>query len=131
MGFRLGRTYRLMFEGQMEGAEILLRSTTIGVTEQLRSVDAMNADERNSLLAKLLVEHVTEWNLETASGDPLPVSVESVREHMEEAVLAKICREWYKAAVGITAPLDPPSSDGDRLGEVSLPMEALSPSQTN
>src|SRR4051812_12567991 len=113
MGFRLNRTYSLEFEGAMEGAVVKLRSTTAGKVIEMRAADAAG-------LAALLADHVLEWNLEDTDGQPLPVTAEAILGGMEEVVLAAIIREWYKAATGVTAPLDGPSTDSGPSLELSI-----------
>lgn len=117
MGFQLGRTYVLLFEGSgIEGAEVKLRATSIGTVlrfRQKRSWDEMVQD---------LVDHLVSWNLEV-EGVPLKPVVEDVLASVEEPVLTLIIEEWMKAARGVTAPLAPPSSDGERFPEESIPME--------
>lgn len=100
MGFRLDRTYTLEFEGDMAGAEVKLRSTSVATVMRIRSLS--DPEE----LAGLLAEHVIAWNLDDKKGAPLPVTVEAILGDLEEVVLAAIVREWYKAATGATAPLD-------------------------
>lgn len=115
MGFRLDRTYVLAFEGAMTGAHVKLRATPVGVALELRG------DEDNSLslprAAELLAEYVQEWNLDGPDGQPLPVTPEAILGDLEEVVVAKIMVEWYKAARGVTTPLDPPTED--------IPMEPV------
>ncbi len=121
MGFRLDRGYHLTFVGSaLEGAEVHLKSTPIGVVLELMSDDINSARQ-----IELLCEYVTEWNFETADDEPVPVTVDAVRAHMEEAVLGKVLLEWFRAARGVTAPLDPPSSDGASFPVESIPMETL------
>ncbi len=123
MGFNLGRTYVLEFEEgtYLAGAEIRIRSTPISVVMQLE--DGLTVQDQ----AKLLAEYVESWNLEVA-GDALLISAEAILATMEYPVIKKIVREWYRAAVGISAPLDPPSGDGQpspdtEVEERSIPME--------
>jgi hypothetical protein len=122
MGFRLNRTYVLDFEGTaLEGAVVKIRATSIAVMIQLREADS------DDVLAGLLCEHVVEWNLDDEKGEPLAVTPDAVLGGLERPVLQKICVEWYRAAAGVTAPLDAPSTSTDVSLEGSMPMEALSP----
>ena len=132
MGFGLGRTYVMEFEEgtYLAGAEIRVRSASIGTVEQLESLQFADA-------LPLFLDHVESWNLEV-DGRPLPIEIEAVRNAMEAPVRDKLIREWYKAAVGVSAPLDPPLPAGDSSrttdDEVpSMPMETLSalPESTN
>jgi hypothetical protein len=115
MGFRLDRTYTLQFEGNMSGAYVKLKSTPVGVSVRLRtSISVKEAVE-------LLTRYLDEWNLEDADGKTVPFTVEAIMENVEEVVIAKILVEWYRAAAGITAPLDPPGADGT-LTDLDIPM---------
>lgn len=122
MGFRLDRSYALEFEGAMKGAHVKLRATPVGVTLELRSEGNVISFER---AAELLAEYVEEWNLDGPDGEPLPVTAEAILGGLERVVVLKIITEWYKAAVGITAPLDPPGADGT-LTDADMPMEPVS-----
>lgn len=114
MGKRLEpRTYVLEFgEGTyLEGSTIRLRATPIEVTEQLESMSFVQS-------LPVFLEYLIEWDIEVEKEPdsgvyiPLECTVEAVRGHLEWPVLKAIIREWYRAAVGISAPLDPPSGDG-------------------
>ena len=116
MGFDVGRTYVLEFEGTaMYGAVIKLRGTSIGVMLKLN--DALDTEE----WAALLCQHVIEWNLEL-DGEPIKPTVEDVLGKVERVHLQLIATEWRKAAGGITTPLPPPSTDGEMQ---DLPMEPI------
>jgi hypothetical protein len=112
VGFRLNRTYVLEFEGALAGAEVKIRSTSVGVLLELRDA---SSEKR---VAELLASHLVEWNLENEIGDPIPLTVEGVLS-LEGVVLGRIAREWYRAASGLTAPLDDP------MMEASLEMNPL------
>lgn len=118
MGFRLDRTYVLEFEGAMEGAYVKLRATPVGVALELRSSVPI---ER---AAELLADYIIEWNFDDSDGNPLPVTKEALINDLEEVVFAALIKEWYKAAVGVTAPLDPPGADGT-LTDQDMPMEPV------
>lgn len=116
MGFRIDRTYVLEFEGAMAGAYVKIKSTPVGVALELRSgITAKRAIE-------LLTEYVIEWNLDGPDDKPLPIDPEAVMSGLEEAVIAKILVEWGKAAIGVTAPLDPPGADGT-MKDSDIPMD--------
>lgn len=119
MGFRLNRTYVLRFQGAMEGAEVKIRSTPVAVVME------MMEPVPHARLVELLVEYVQEWNFEDADGNPLPVETQAISRELEEPVLAAVLREWMRAARGVTAPLDVPSTSGEQSPAVELPMETL------
>lgn len=117
MGFRLNRTYKLRFDGALEGLEVDLRATSVGTLAVMSDADAAG-------LADLLEQHVERWNYEDQDGNPIPATAENFLG-LEEVVLTAICREWFKAAKGITAPLESGSTSGSTLPEESIPMETL------
>jgi hypothetical protein len=122
VGFRLDRTYVLEFEGAMEGAYVKLKATPVGVALELRGTPGEALSIQRG--AELLAEHVIEWNLDGPDDQPLPVTKDAILAGLEEVVIAKIIVEWYRAAVGVTAPLDPPGADGT-LTDEDMPMESI------
>ena len=124
MGFLVDRVVTLEFEGFMAEAEVSLRPATVETMEALRVATMSDA-------IPLLVDHLISWNLEYGPHkEPVPMTEEGIRKHLEKVMVMSIIGEWYKVAVGISAPLDPPSSDGhskpDTVLEVpSIPMETL------
>lgn len=118
MGFRLDRSYVLEFEGAMEGAYVKIKSTPVGVALEMRAAVPI---ER---AAAMLAEYVQEWNLDGSDGESMPITAEAILGDLEEVIIAKIMVEWYKAAVGVTAPLDPPGADGT-LNDKDMPMETI------
>ncbi len=119
MGFKLNRTYNLVFEGALAGAEVRFKATPVAAV--LRIQDANSAEE----LAALFEEYVIEWNLEDLEGAPLGVEAGSILASMDWPVMEKIALEWLKAAKGITAPLDGPSTSGAPSPEPSIEMATL------
>lgn len=122
MGFRVNRTYVLQFSGAMEGAYVKIKATPVEVTLEMRSVvgDGLSIERA----AELLAEYVLEWNLDGMDDQPLPVTAEAIVGGLEQVVITKILLEWYKAAVGATAPLDPPAPEDV---EPDIPMETVTP----
>ena len=118
MGFRLNRTYVLKFAGDMEKAEVKIRSTSTATSLALREV----SDDTRAMVA-LLADHVIEWNFEKADGTPLPIETDAIMNELEEVVIAALLTEWYKAATGVTAPLDNGSTNGAPFPVESIPME--------
>jgi len=112
MGFRLDRSYALEFEGALAGAEVVIKGTTVATVLKIRDTDDLRE------LAELLAAHLIDWNFEDEKGDPVPMTVDGILT-LEQPILVRICREWLKAASGITAPLE---SSGP---EVTLGMAPL------
>lgn len=125
MGVHLKRTYALRWDvgHHLAEVEIDIRSTSIGV---LREVAQLRLDysEDTLKLAEALAGHVTRWNLDDADGQSLPIEAASLLG-LEQPVLREIARQWQLAALGVTAPLEQPSTSGEQSPEESLPMEAL------
>jgi hypothetical protein len=122
MGFAIDRSYQLSFEGQfLDGCEIHIRATSIAAILELEK----DTTKRESV-AKLLSEHLISWDLEM-NGEPIPATYDGILM-LEEVVMASITGAWYKAARGVSAPLEKPSTDGEDSEEELIPMEALSPS---
>ncbi len=95
-----------------------IRSTSTATMLALREMT-----EDTKAMVKLLADHVVEWNLETAAGEPLPITADFIMEELEEPVIAEILLQWYRAATGITAPLDDGSTNGAQFPVESIPME--------
>ena len=108
--------YALEFEGAMAGAYVKIRSTPVGVTLKLRG----GGDTAE--LIDLLAQYVIEWNLDGPDGELLPITAEAISEGLEGPVISAILVEWYRAAVGLTAPLDPPGADGT-MTDADIPMD--------
>lgn len=112
MGWRMDRTYVLKFEGAMEGAEVKIRATSVGTVLALRGASDP------AVVAGLLSEYLESWNFDDEKGEPLGTSPEDILGGVEQPVLQHIAQEWYKAATGVTAPLD-----FEPLTEAAIPME--------
>jgi hypothetical protein len=119
MGFRVGRTFTLEFDGtDLDGAEVKFRSASIGALQEIRGAEGI--EEEAALVAPYLVS----WNLEDESGS-LPADAKGLLA-LEEPAYRLIVSEWLKATRGVTAPLDHRSSGGERSREPeseSIPME--------
>lgn len=122
------RTYVLHFEDgtYLAGAEIRIRSTPISVMDQLDTLKYSEA-------IPLFLEYLESWNLEDANGEPIKLTEEAIRGNLELPVLRRVIDAWTQAAIGVTAPLDQPSSNGQASPdtdamEQSMPMELPSPS---
>lgn len=130
MGKRLEpRTYVLEWGSgtYLEGATIRMRATPIDVSEKLE-----NAGIVESLPA--FFRYLESWDLEVpvepGSDEyvPLEQTPEAMTAALEMPVVKAIVQEWYRAAIGVSAPLDPPSGDGrpspgTENVELSIPME--------
>lgn len=123
-GFPGRRIIVLEFEGAMAGAEVTLRAASVDTMLAVRESTVQEA-------VPLLAEHLISWNLTGADGEMVPFEEKHILREVEPGYLTKIIGEWYKVAVGISAPLDPPSSDGPPKQDtdheaLSIPMEVPS-----
>lgn len=103
----------------MEGAEVVFKATPISVMLEIGGTMAYDRT------AELLEEYIIEWNLETADGEPLKITKDVILNYMERVFVSRICAEWLKAATGVSAPLDKPSTSGEPSPEPSMEMETL------
>lgn len=131
MGFNVGRVLRLVWDDgtDLAGAEIVMKSTPIGVVLQIEE------DRTMTEVAGIFVKFVKEWNLTYTDDDekeqPIPITHEGVLEHVERPMLMEFIKQWHRAALGITAPLVLSSGDGEpspdtEPEELLIPMEPLS-----
>lgn len=136
MGFRTARKlYQLVFEedSDLYGLEITARSTTLG--ERREYLAKMPADGGPDVWidyqSAFFISHVTDWNLEDESGNPLPITVESLYSipgNGAELVMAAYVKRTFGRQS--SDDLKKESSGGDSTGttpstEASLPMEPL------
>lgn len=91
------RTARLAFEGQYEGAEVV-------VTLNIPLGKLLDFDQRFGNLPYLhesvreaLAELVIEWNLETKDGTPIPVSPEGFLAIDDILFIRKLVTSWRVA----------------------------------
>lgn len=130
MGYKATKKFLLKFpEGQYEGLEVHVRSVPFGQFFELDRLSkaagqARDLDSVNQLLGKL-AEHITGWNLEDEDDQPIPVSVDALKDLDVDLVLA-IIAAWLEGMVGVSAPLDKKSPAGSAPGDLeSLPRESL------
>lgn len=117
-GFRLSRQFLLEFEGELRGFEVLMKSAPIGTFMGVRENGAEDGE-----YVQLLVDHVIEWNYDDADGKTVPIERDAILANLEVPVLKAIFQAWYKAATGVTAPLDLTSDSGEQSEEESIPMD--------
>lgn len=127
MGFRLNRTYRLEFEGEMAGAEVRMRGASIAHLLEMKNATS------DRELAELLVPLLIDWNMEDPGGETLPLTLDGVLG-LEPEVMGGLVNAWYKAVLSVPAPLDGGSTSSGPFPEESIPMTPMgdpSPNPTN
>ncbi len=123
MGMPGRRTINLEFEGGMAGTEVKLKAASVSTMLTLRTISIQDA-------VPLLADHLISWNIENFNDEIVAFDEKQICDEVEPQMIRIIISEWYKVAVGISAPLDPPSKDGqvsqDMVSmEPSIPMETL------
>ena len=104
-GFRVQkRTARLVFSGDYEGAEVVVRlDVPVGVFVEIQDMVANNDQFRVFEIfgAKVLEE----WNVETDEGNPIPATSEGMQSiPLDLANL--IIEQWVEVSTQPSAPLD-------------------------
>jgi len=151
VGFReKDPTYVLTFEGDAyEGLIVKVSETPFGEQQKLESQNAdlvpligkkpeeikaeefAAALEHSKGLVDAFLDHLVEWNIEDATGDPIPATREGMAR-VSTTLGRHVIKTWWEFVSGeISAPLGSGSSSGAPSLEASLPMEPLSPSHTS
>lgn len=132
-GFRR-RTFVLEFEDpSFGGLEVRTRSASLD--DLMRMQELMNIQigrheaERRELYDRLGGSDqypglIISWNLLDDNGQPVPTDPESLAKE-EWPLIRNICRAWVSALIEVPRPLSPPSSDGDQLEGLVIPMQTL------
>lgn len=131
------RTFVLEFEDpSFAGLQVRVRSASLD--DLIRMQELMHTeigtpgheDDRQELYDRLggtdrYPGLLISWNLLDDNDEPVPTTPDSLAKE-EWPLIRNICRAWLAALVSVPAPLSLPSSDGDRLAELSIPMDTLS-----
>jgi hypothetical protein len=131
------RTFKLEFEDpSFSGLIVRAGSANLRFLvrmEQLMALDMGNnggglAEQEYAEFCTMLSSRIIEWNLLTPLGEVASWLPEDLAEE-EWPLLKQLARAWVSAVSSVPPPLSQPSSDGDRLAELQIPMETLSPNQ--
>ncbi|WP_405531495.1 hypothetical protein OG592_26970 [Streptomyces avidinii] len=74
-----------------------------------------------------MADKLISWNLEAEDGTPVPTTVEAVLEQ-DQGLMMAILGQWLDGLAGVSAPLEPSSTDGELSQVASIPMDTLSSS---
>lgn len=127
------RTFKLAFEDpSFGGLEVRARTKPLRFLvelERLMSIDLADDDNVADLdrFHEMLAEVIISWNLLDDAERPVEITAEAIGGE-EWLLLKEIAIAWRKAVTTPPDPLSLPSSDGDPLAGLDIPMEALSPS---
>lgn len=143
MGYRRERTvHKLRFDetqGDLAGLEVKLYSLSVGQMLDLsRLADGARQQTGDAnMMFTQFAESLVGWNLEDEVPDatgvgarPVPPTLDGVRSCDLDFIL-RLVHAWMDAIAGVSAPLAGRSNSGPPFPEGSLPMEPLSPNQTN
>jgi hypothetical protein len=134
-GFRR-RTFVLEFEDpSFSGLIVKTRSANLADYMRMTELMLMNLgddehlDERQELYDRLggtdeYPALIKWWNLLDDNDQPVPINPESLSKE-EWPLIRNIVRAWRAAIIEVPIPLPQPSSDGDRLAGLSIPMQTL------
>jgi hypothetical protein len=128
-GYKRNRKiYKLVFDESTDypGLEVQVRTLSLGQLLDARS----RADDEDGTkrMVDLFAERLISWNLEDEADQPVPATLDGIRDQDDDLILALIAR-WQEAMRGVPAPLDGASPSGEttaaesRLAE--LPSESL------
>lgn len=127
MGYKRNpKIYRIAFadDSDYPGLEVQLRSLS---TAQFLAADGRTASNMREMV-ELFADRLVSWNLEDEeTSAPVPTTLEAVLAE-DWTMIDDIFGEWLSAIRGVPAPLESSSPAGEISPEVSIPMEALSPS---
>lgn len=123
--------YKLEFAGD-KYAGIVVRVEPASFATLLYVDDMFQSDEertpqdrRKSIdeLHQLFVAHLADWNLiDEKTRLPVEPTVEGLRSQ-QPAFVNAVITAWRTTPIEVPAPLERPSSDGEPLEELQIPME--------
>lgn len=130
MGYKPKRKiYTLDFTGtDYEGLQVSIRGLNTGQYIDLfaAKTEAEAGGEANDLL-EMMAHRLVSWNVEDDDDQPVPATYDGIKTQDLDLNLA-IVNAWTTAMAGVSAPLEPSSTDGESSLEGSMPMEILSSS---
>ena len=121
-GFRIpDQTAHITFSGtDYDGAEIWVR-LNVSFAHYIALREAAEGDDQARMAELFGTEVLMEWNLEDASGEPVPATGEGMLQ-IPLSLAMLIVQHWIEAVSGVEAPLEPQSSDFSTLEAASTAM---------
>jgi hypothetical protein len=141
MGVVIGaREFELELDGPgYHDVKVIVKGMTIGEAlefgeflDGLRIAPVLNLEEieKRDKTYSLFVSRVIEWNLESAPGEPLPMTLEGMHK-LDWEWGRDFIDAWTRGVTGVSRPLLKESTDGAPFPVESIPMEPLSESPGN
>jgi hypothetical protein len=104
-GFRLPkRTARLVFEGNFEGAEVVVR-LDVKIGDYIKIQDLLSEERYLEVFEVFADAALDEWNLERDDGTPIPATGTGMKE-IDITMATRILTEWTEVATQPPAPLE-------------------------
>lgn len=127
------KTYRVkVTDGEHAGLDMVLSSVPVGVHLDLLDAETNTIAGSTAEMRVMLTDFadaIIEWNLETATGEPIPATLEGLRTLTFDFALT-LCGHWLSAMGTVDpAPLvtDDPAAAGDTWSLDDLPMTVTTP----
>jgi len=121
-GFRIpDQTAHITFSGtDYDGAEIWVR-LNVSFAHYIALREAAEGDDQAKMAELFGGEVLMEWNLEDASGEPVPATGDGMLQ-IPLSLAMLIVQHWIEAVAGVSAPLETTSGDINTLAEASTAM---------
>ena len=118
-GFRIpDQTAHITFSGtDYDGAEIWVK-LNVSFAHYIALREAAEGDDQAKMAELFGGEVLMEWNLEDASGEPVPANGAGMLQ-IPLSLAMLIVQHWIEAVSGVPAPLEPQSSDFSTLAAAS------------
>ena len=118
-GFRIpDQTAHITFSGtDYDGAEIWVK-LNVSIAHYIALRAAAEGDDQAKMAELFGSEVLMEWNLEAASGEPVPANGAGMLQ-IPLSLAMLIVQHWIEAGSGVEAPLEPPSGDLSMLAAAS------------
>ena len=119
-GFRIpDQTAHLTFSGtDYDGAEIWVR-LNVSFAHYIALREAAEGDDQAKMAELFGGEILMEWNLEDASGEPVPTTGDGMLQ-IPPSLAMLIVQHWIEAVSAVPVPLEPPSGDLSTLAAASI-----------
>jgi hypothetical protein len=118
-GFRIpDQTAHITFSGtDYDGAEIWVR-LNVSFAHYIALREAAEGDDQAKMAELFGSEVLMEWNLEDASGEPVPANGAGMLQ-IPLSLAMLIVQHWIEAVSGVPVPLEAPSADFSALAAAS------------
>ena len=118
-GFRIpDQTAHITFSGtDYDGAEIWVR-LNVSFAHYIALREAAEGDDQAKMAELFGGEVLMEWNLEDASGEPVPATGDGMLQ-IPLSLAMLIVQHWIEAVSAVPVPLEPPSGDLSTLAAAS------------